>query len=407
MVTGLLVCNLLVALVAAAAALRAMRRSGRTPGAIVARFDGLERAAERVERTAREEGARGRDEASIAARDLREEVSDRLELVRDAVEVQLRNLQADNGRRLEEMRATVDEKLQSTLERRLTQSFRLVSERLEDVQRGLGEMQSLAVGVGDLRRMLGNVKTRGGWGEVQLGAILEQMLAPGQYEKNFRPRAGSAENVEFAVRMPGRKESEPCYLPIDAKFPTEDYQRLVAAHELGELRAIEEAGKALEQRVRGCAEDVGKKYVSPPLTTDFAIVFLPSEGLYAEVARRGELIAELQRRWRVLVVGPTNLAALLNSLQLGFRTLAVEQRSGEVMELLSAVKVEFGKFGDVLGKLKEKLAQAGETISSAEVRTRAIARRLKDVETLPAGRAQELLPSDEREPHADAATDCP
>jgi len=311
--------------------------------------------------------------------------------VRTTLEARLKALQDDNTAKLEQMRATVDEKLQSTLETRLGQSFQLVSERLEAVQRGLGEMQSLANGVGDLKRVLSNVKSRGILGEVQLGALLEQLLTAEQYESNVITVPGSNERVEFAIRMPGQGDVDKLYLPIDAKFPVEDYQRLLEAQELADAEAAAVAGRALELRVREEAKRIRSKYVAAPHTTDFAVLFLPTEGLYAEVIRRPGLFELLQRDHRVVVAGPTTLSALLNSLQMGFRTLAIAQRSSEVWNILGAVKTEFGKFGDVLDKVKKKLDEAGKHIDATGARTRAIERKLRGVETLSGEVTQQLL----------------
>ena len=309
---------------------------------------------------------------------------DRLDQLRTTVELRLKELQADNTRKLEEMRATVDEKLHKTLEERLSQSFNLVTERLEQVHKGLGEMQTLAAGVGDLKRVLTNVKTRGIWGEVQLGALLEQVFAPGQYERDVVTRRGSRDRVEYAIRLPGRDPGVECvYLPIDAKFPQEDYQRLIEAHERADQRALEESARALEATVRNEAKTIRDKYLDPPATTDFGILFLPTEGLYAEVLRRPGLVEDIQRQCRVIVAGPTTLAALLNSLQVGFRTLAIEKRTSEVWSILGAVKTEFLKFADVLEKTRRKLDEASNTIGQAETRTRQIGRKLKSVEALP------------------------
>jgi DNA recombination protein RmuC len=312
----------------------------------------------------------------------------KLEAVRGTVEARLQSLQADNAGRLEQMRATVEEKLQGTLDKRLGESFKQVSERLEQVYKGLGEMQALASGVGDLKKMLSNVKTRGTWGEVQLGAMLEQVLSPEQYAANVVTRTGGGP-VEYAVRLPGRggDPSEIVWLPIDAKFPIEDYQRLVEAQERTDPDAADAAAKQLETRVRGCARDISEKYLNPPATTDFGILFLPTEGLFAEVVRRPGLAESLQRDWRVMVAGPTTLWSLLNSFQMGFRTLAIQKRSSEVWQLLAAVKAEWSKYGEVLDKVHKKLHEASATIEKAQVRTRAIGRKLKDVEALPAGEA--------------------
>ncbi|WP_257020495.1 DNA recombination protein RmuC [Carboxydothermus ferrireducens] len=306
----------------------------------------------------------------------------RLEAVRKTVEDNLHRLQEDNAKKLEEMRATVDEKLQGTLERRLSESFRLISERLEQVQRGLGEMQALAAGVGDLKKVLTNVKTRGTLGEIQLGAILEQIFAPEQYEKNIATKKGSEERVEFAIKLPGQKDG-PVWLPIDAKFPTEDYQRLLDAIDKGDALLAEEAAKALENRIKDEAKKIREKYLDPPHTTDFAIMFLPSEGLYAEVLRRNGLVERLQREYRVAVAGPTTLAAFLNSLQMGFRTLAIEKRSLEVWTLLGEVKTEFARFGEALDKTRKKLEAATNEIDNAVKKTRNIEKKLSQVQELP------------------------
>jgi DNA recombination protein RmuC len=316
---------------------------------------------------------------------------------------QLEKLRDENGRRLEEMRRTVDEKLQSTLEKRLGESFKLVSDRLDSVHKGLGEMQELATGVGDLKRVLSNVKTRGTWGEVQLGRLLEDMLTPEQYGTNVAVRPGSSERVEFAIRLPGRDEGDaPVWLPIDAKFPREDYERLLQASEAGNVAEVDAAVRALEQRVVGEAKTIAAKYLTPPHTTDFGILYLPTEGLYAEIARREGLTERIQRDHRVVIAGPNTFSALLNSLQMGFRTLAIQQRSGEVWQILGAVKTEFGKFGNVLEKVKNRLRMAGNDIEQVEVRTRAMSRKLRDVEAIPSGLAApmpDLLESgDDEEP---------
>ncbi|WP_353191149.1 DNA recombination protein RmuC [Pandoraea pnomenusa] len=317
----------------------------------------------------------------------------RLAEVRATLEQKLKDIEVNNATKLEEMRRTVDEKLHATLEQRLGESFKLVSDRLEQVHRGLGEMQTLAAGVGDLKRVLTNVKTRGIWGEVQLQALLEQLLTPDQFAKNVATRPGSAERVEFAIALPGQNgdSSTPVWLPIDAKFPREDYERLLDAQERADPVAVEEASKALETRIRLEAKTIADKYLAPPHTTDFALLFLPTEGLYAEVLRRPGLSDLLQREYRVTVAGPTTLTALLNSLQMGFRTLAIERRSSEVWQVLGAVKTEFTKFGDVLAKTKSQLETVTRSIDKAEVRTRAMARQLKAVEALPGEQAVELL----------------
>ena len=397
------------------------------------RLASLERMLERNERTLREELARGREEAQTLGRQGREESigamqtlgdgllkrmselaglqksqldifadqlkkltdtnDSRMEKLRETLQSRLQAIQEDNARQLEQMRATVDEKLHDTLEKRLGESFKLVSERLELVQKGLGEMQNLANGVGDLKRVLTNVKSRGTFGEVQLGALLEQVLAPGQYAANVETRKGSGQRVEFALRLPGRDGTEGSivHLPLDAKFPQEDYLRLVEAQERADAAAAEEAGKLLERAIRLAATDIRDKYIDPPQTTDFGIMFLPTEGLYAEVLRRPALADALQRDLKVLVAGPTTLAALLNSLQMGFRTLAIEKRSAEVWNLLGAVRTEFGKFGEMLDKTSKKLQEAGNHIEAAATRTRQMERKLKNVQALPSGEARSLL----------------
>jgi len=316
----------------------------------------------------------------------------RLAEVRATLEQKLRDIEANNAAKLEEMRRTVDEKLHATLEQRLGESFKLVSDRLEQVHRGLGEMQTLAQGVGDLKRVLTNVKSRGTWGEVQLEMLLEQMLTPEQYGKNVETVRNSGARVEFAVRLPGRDlENGPVWLPIDAKFPKEQYERLIDAQDRGDMDGVAGASKELEVAVRREAQTIAEKYLSPPATTDFAILFLPTEGLYAEVLRRPGLTDLLQRDFRVTVAGPTTLTALLNSLQMGFRTLALEKRSSEVWEVLGAVKTEFGKFGEVLARTRDTLVRAARNIEQAEVRTRQMERKLRTVEALPGDLAEQLL----------------
>ena len=303
-----------------------------------------------------------------------------MEELRTAVELKLRYLQTDNSQKLELIRATVDERLQKSLEERVSQSFQLVSQRLEDVYKGLGEMQALAAGVGDLKRVLSNVKTRGILGEIQLGAILEQILSPEQYETNAAVNPHSAARVEFAVRLPG--EEHPVYLPIDAKFPLDTYEKLLTAYDAGDAAQVEAAANLLKTALRGFAKDIHDKYIVPPYTTDFAILFLPVEGLYAEAVRRGAADL-LQREYKISLAGPTTLAALLNALQMGFQTLAVQKRSGEVWQILGAVKTEFEKFSQVLTQTQNRLQQAGDELDKlVGVRTRAIQRRLKAVSTL-------------------------
>ncbi|WMW82008.1 DNA recombination protein RmuC [Undibacterium cyanobacteriorum] len=322
----------------------------------------------------------------------------RLSEIRATLEQKIQQLQAENASKLEEMRKTVDEKLHATLEQRLGESFKQVSERLERVHQGLGEMQQLAVGVGDLKRVLTNVKTRGTWGEVQLEMVLEQMLTPDQYAKNVETIPGSNERVEFAIKLPGKDDAKaPVWMPIDAKFPKEQYERLLDAAERADSEAVAQAGKELERAIRGEAKTIADKYVSPPLTTDFAILFLPTEGLYAEVMRRPGLADDLQRTHRVSIAGPSTLSALLNSLQMGFRTLVLEKRSSEVWQVLGAVKTEFGKFGDVLAATKTALQRAADNIEKAETRSRQMNRKLKLVEALPSEQSQTLLGVDEAE----------
>jgi DNA recombination protein RmuC len=424
------------------------KAAGTEPAALEARLGVLGEQIERMERGVREELARNRTEAAAATRESRGEVTgvldqlrteqtaaarsareeiqgsltafgdslaarvtematlqksqldsfarqmqtltdsneQKFERLREAVELRLRSLQEENSRKLEEMRVTVDEKLHATLEQRLGESFRQVSDRLEQVHRGLGEMQNLASGVGDLKRVLTNVKTRGTWGEIQLGAILEQILTPDQYARNVATRAGSADRVEYAVRLPGRESADNgvVWLPIDAKFPQEDYQRLLDAQEQANPLLADEAGRQLEIRIKLEAKSIREKYLDPPHTTDFAILFLPIEGLYAEVLRRPGLADGLQRDARVTIAGPTTLAAILNSLQMGFRTLAIEKRSSEVWALLGGVKTEFGRFGEILEKTQKKLQEASNTIEAATARSRTIERKLRTVQELPA-----------------------
>jgi DNA recombination protein RmuC len=317
--------------------------------------------------------------------------------VRQAVEARLSLLQQGNEQKLEQMRATVDEKLHATLEQRLGESFKQVAQRLEQVHQGLGEMKTLARDVGALNRVLTNVKTRGIFGEVQLAGLLEQVFTPDQYAANVETVPGSGARVEFAIRLPGRRgnghgDEPPLWLPIDAKFPREDHERLLDAQERADAAGVEAAAKAIEARLKLEARSIRAKYIAAPHTTDFAILFVPTESLYAEALRRPGLVEGLQREHRVMLAGPTTLLATLSSLQMGFRTLALEKRSAEVWEVLGAVKTEFGKFGDVLAKTKKKLVEASNTIGDAEVRSRAMARQLRQVEALPEARAQQLLP---------------
>jgi DNA recombination protein RmuC len=393
----------------------------------------LERNLERVERSLSDEFLKNREEASLNSKQTREELNtavnsfsdailrrmseaadgqkrqmelfsgqlktltehniQKLDKINETVEKKLASLQEDNNKKLEQMRATVDEKLHDTLEKRLGESFKLVSDRLEQVHKGLGEMQTLAIGVGDLKKVLTNVKTRGTFGEIQLGALLEQILTREQYEQNVATRPGSSTRVEFALKLPGRDEAsdQSVWLPIDAKFPQEDYLRLVEAIEQGNSAMVDEAGKQLERSVRDMARQIRDKYLEPPHTTDFGIMYLPTEGLYAEVLRRPGVSETLQRDFKVIVAGPTTLAALLNSLQMGFRTLAIEKRSSEVWALLGAVKTEFATFGTILDRTRKKLQEASNTIDTAAIRSRAIERKLRDVQELPSADAALLL----------------
>jgi DNA recombination protein RmuC len=427
---------ILIALILLAVVLFRLSRLGTTAG-LEPRIDSLERQLERQERMLREELVRHREEAHLSARHGREENAtavsllgnsllkrmseiaglqkDQLEIfagqlktltasnegrmdkLRESVEERLRLIQEDNARKLEQMRLTVDEKLHDTLEKRLGESFKLVSERLELVQRGLGEMQTLASGVGDLKKVLTNVKTRGTFGEIQLASLLEQILASAQYDSNVETRKGSGQRVEFALKLPGRDGTTEgqVWLPLDAKFPQEDYLRLVEAQELGDVVMAGEAGKQLDKAVRLMAADIRDKYLDPPHTTDFGVMFLPTEGLYAEVLRRPGLFEVLQRDFKVMIAGPTTLAALLNSLQMGFRTLAIEKRSAEVWNLLGAVRTEFSKFGQVLEKTSKKLQEAGNHIDQAAVRSRSIEKKLKGVQEMPGAEAVVLLESEE------------
>jgi len=334
-----------------------------------------------------------REAQDAALRRLSDSLGEQLRALSEANERRLSALQEGNEKKLDQMRATVDEKLHATLEQRLGESFKQVADRLEQVHKGLGEMQTLARDVGSLNRVLSNVKTRGIFGEVQLAGLLEQVLTPEQYATNVATVPGSGERVEFAIRLPGqRDDGQPLWLPIDAKFPREDYERLLEAQERADAPAMELAAKAIETRLRLEARTIRDKYIAPPHTTDFAILFVPTEGLYAEALRRPGLVQAMQREHKVMLAGPTTLLATLTSLQMGFRTLALEKRSAEVWEVLGAVKTEFGKFGDVLKKTREKLNQAADTISAAETRTRQMGRALKSVEALPEARSLQLLP---------------
>ncbi|MBI3358357.1 MAG: DNA recombination protein RmuC [Nitrospirae bacterium] len=389
---------------------------------LASRLEAFERTQERTERAVREEVTRNRDEQGRAAKEQRQELNEafktlgdsagqrietmssmiaklsdsnekKLEAIRLTVEGKLQSIQADNAKQLEQMRQTVDEKLQGTLEKRLGESFKQVSERLEQVHKGLGEMQTLATGVGDLKKVLTNVKTRGTWGEVQLGALLEQALNPDQFAANVATK-GTRERVDFAVLLPGQgaDQDEILWLPIDAKFPLEDYQRLIEAQESGDIEVVDAAGKQLEACVKKSAREISEKYLNPPKTTDFSILFLPIEGLFAEVIRRTGLTEVIQREFRVVIAGPTTLWSILNSLQMGFRTLAIQKRSSEVWNLLAAVKTEWTKYGEVLDAVQKKLNEASNKIEDVKVRSRAIGNKLKNVADLPASDATALLP---------------
>jgi DNA recombination protein RmuC len=315
--------------------------------------------------------------------------SEELEKIRVGVEQKMEGLQKDNAEQLEKMRATVDEKLQSTLEKRLTESFKSVSDRLEQVHKGLGEMQTLASGVGDLKKVLSNVKTRGTWGEVQLGNLLEQILTPSQYDTNVPTKKGSNGRVEFAIKLPGKDEDlEHVWLPIDAKFPIEDYQRLIEFEEVVDKEGIIASKKALEKRLKDQAKTIRELYVDPPYTTDFAMMYLPVEGLYAEVLKIPGFVEMIQREYRVIITGPTTITAILNSLQMGFRTLAIEKQSSQIWKTLSEVKTEFGRFGDILEKTQKKLQEASNQIDAGAIRARAIERKLRRVDVLPSGEKQ-------------------
>ncbi len=368
-----------------------------------AKLEGVRTTVDDKLRLAQQDARQGREETANSLRRFGEALNQqlasvsqsseaRLKELRETIDGRLEKIQQDNAQKLEQIRVTVDEKLHATLEQRLGESFKLVSDRLEQVHKGLGEMQSLAVGVGDLKRVLTNVKTRGTWGEVQLGSLLEQVLTPEQYEQNVATVPGSRERVEFAIRLPGRDDDgSPVWLPVDAKFPLEDYQRLQEAQERADHDEIESAARALESRLREEARTIRDKYISPPHTTDFGLLYLPTEGLYAEVLRRPGLVEALQRDHRVSIAGPTTLLAMLNSLQMGFRTLAIEKRSSEVWTLLGAVKGEFGKFGEVLARTRQQLQAVTNSIVSAETRTRQMERKLKDVEVLPERQAKKLI----------------
>ncbi len=428
----------------------ALRRGGGDPhvAALQPRLDELQRNQGRIESVIKEELAMGRRESSELGGQLRRELGEshlqatgtmmtsleqitqvqqahltgitrslhdlsqaneiKLEHLRATVDLKLSQIQTDNAQRLEVIRQTVDERLQGTLEARLGESFKLVRDQLDQVHVGLGQMRELATGVGDLKRVLTNVRTRGTWGEVLLGSLLEQVLTAEQFERNVAPKPHSGERVEYAIKLPGRdhEPGHPVWLPIDSKFPKEDYERLQDAAERADAPAIEEAAKKLEARIRTEARSIHDKYIEPPHTTDFAILFLPTEGLYAEVLRRPGLVEEVQRTCRVCVAGPTTLAAMLNSLQMGFRTLAIEKRSSDVWKVLSDVKTEFGRFGEVMEKVKKKLQEASHVVESVDVRTRAMDRKLRNVEMLPDAESRALLGT-ERPSAADAPPSFP
>ena len=377
-------------------------------------LDEMQRSFERIEKNFREDFRLNREEGRIVARDNREELTRSMNEFREAfdrgiasfnnlqrekfanLDEQQRLLVANTEKRLDEIRVTVDEKLQKTLNDRIGQSFRLVTEQLESVQKGLGEMQTLAQDVGGLKRVLSNVKTRGNIGEIQLSMLLEQILAPEQYEANVHTRKGSDAVVEFAVKLPGRDDiREYVYLPIDAKFPKDIYEQYYDAFEAGDAALMESSGKQLENTIKKMAKDIHDKYVDPPFTTDFAIMFLPFESIYAEVIRRTSLIETLQKEYKIVVTGPTTLGAILNSLQMGFRTLAIQKRTGEVWTVLGAVKTEFSKFGGLLEKVQKNLQSAGDQLEEVMgKRTRAIERKLRQVEQLPHEESQKILPID-------------
>lgn len=374
------------------------------------KIDNLRDFQESMDRSMRDEIARSRTEQQTQAQKERTEIIQSFKLFEDSVQTRLseltaatekkmeavrltiddklKQIQEDNTRQLDRMRETVDEKLQNTLEKRLGESFKQVSERLELVHQGLGDMRHLAAGVGDLKKVLTNVKTRGTWGEVQLGVLLEEILAPEQYVKNVKINEHSADFVEFAIKLPGHHEAADAVLiPVDAKFPVEDYQRLLEAQERADAAAVEDALRQLESSIKKAAKDISQKYLAPPKTTDFGIMFLPSEGLYAEVIRRVALVAVLQREYHIVVTGPTTFAALLNSLQMGFRALAIQKRSGEVWKILGEVKTAFGRFGDTLDAVRKKLEQAAGTVDDAQKKTRTLSNKLKAVESFPEGKA--------------------
>jgi len=368
---------------------------------LIVRLANKNDATQNLERNVREEISRNREELSQSLNQFSQQLltltqmnEQKLDKVRDVVEGNLKSLHEDNNKQLERMRETVDEKLHATLERRLGESFKIVSDRLEKVHQGLGEMQTLASGVGDLKRVLTNVKTRGTWGEIQLENLLEQILTADQYDKNVATKKGSRDQVEFAIKLPG-KDGQVVYIPIDAKFPKEDYERLIIAQESADVEAIEEANKGIERQIKLEAKKIKDKYIDPPNTTDFGILYLPIEGLYAEVLRRTGLCDILQREYRVTIAGPTTIAAVLNALQMGFRTLAVEQRASEVWNLLGVIKKEFGKFGGILEKTHDRLRQASNEIESAARKSRTIEKKLNKVQDLPSLKEQDVISNED------------
>jgi DNA recombination protein RmuC len=367
-------------------------------------LDALQSSQERTDRSMRDEIAKFRAESQIQARQEREElagslksfgdsVEQKMEAVRLVIDEKLKQIQEDNTRQLDRMRETVDEKLQSTLEKRLGESFKQVSERLEQVHQGLGDMRNLAADVGDLKKVLTNVKTRGTWGEVQLGALLEEILSPEQYAKNVKIHEHGSDFVEYAIKLPGQGDSlsDHVLIPVDAKFPVEDYQRLLDAQEKADTIAADDALRQLEASIKKAAKDISQKYLSPPKTTDFGIMFLPAEGLYAEVIRRTSLVQMLQREYHIVITGPTTFAALLNSLQMGFRALAIQKRSSEVWNVLGEVKTAFGRFGDTLDAVHKRLEQATNSVDDARKKSKTIQNKLRDVEILPGTTPEVLL----------------
>jgi len=383
-VTAVLVVLCVLVLIVLFLLLRKKETNGMPPG-LEHRLGSMETAFRQFDAAIRDEFVRSREESAKAARENREEVSIQQEKMNQTIDSQLKEIRAENEKKLDEMRKTVDEELKKTVESRFDESFKLINERLEQVHKGLGEMKQLASGVDDLKRVLANVKTKGTLGEVQLGSILEQILSPGQYEPQKAVREGSLERVDYVIKLPDKNSmNETLLLPIDSKFPTEDYQRLLDAYDSGladnEMRSI---SNSFESSVKKFAKDIHDKYINPPRTTDFAIMFVPAEGLYAEIVRRTELFETIRNTYKVTVVGPTNLAAFLSSLQMGFRTLAIERRSNEVWEILGAVKTEFGKYSAVMESIKKKIDSAAKEIDTVGTRSRAIERKLRSVEELP------------------------